>query len=268
MAAAAGDRRRDRPARGRRRTEPAADARRPSALFLRHRDGLPWRTGAHPPGGEISHRLLCRAVVRRHGRRPVRRPDRALHVLMDRGIPDPARAWQRCAGRPAATSVLPRWSRWYWPFLAVLAVALIAPSWSATARSVHWLDDHRVWIDRRGRRALGRCLRSGSTPTAGRSSRTVVVALVLIRAYPADDGRVETVRSFFGVHKIVVTPHGQYHVLMHGTTIHGAREIPERRRHAGHQAGPSRSPTTTRMAASGRRSRRCASARARRCASR
>jgi len=53
----------------------------------------------------------------------------------------------------------------------------------------------------------------------------VVLALVLIRVYPADDGRVETVRSFFGVHKIVVTPHGQYHVLMHGTTIHGAEKF-------------------------------------------
>ena len=52
-----------------------------------------------------------------------------------------------------------------------------------------------------------------------------MVALLLIRAYPADDGRVETVRSFFGVHKIVVTPHGQYHVLMHGTTIHGAQKF-------------------------------------------
>jgi hypothetical protein len=48
---------------------------------------------------------------------------------------------------------------------------------------------------------------------------------VLIRVYPADDGRVETVRSFFGVHKIVVTPRGQYHVLMHGTTIHGAQRF-------------------------------------------
>ena len=54
---------------------------------------------------------------------------------------------------------------------------------------------------------------------------TVVTALVLIRIYPADEGRVETVRSFFGVHKIVVTPHGQYHVLMHGTTIHGAQKF-------------------------------------------
>jgi hypothetical protein len=54
---------------------------------------------------------------------------------------------------------------------------------------------------------------------------TVAVALALIRAYPSDDGRVETVRSFFGVHKIVVTPRGQYHVLMHGTTIHGAEKF-------------------------------------------
>ena len=71
--AAAGDRRRGHPAGGRRRAESAADARRASALLLRHRDGLPWRTGADPAGGEISHRLLCRAVVRRHGRRLVRR---------------------------------------------------------------------------------------------------------------------------------------------------------------------------------------------------
>src|ERR1700681_1163615 len=51
---------------------------------------MPWRTGAYPPGREISHRLLCRAVVRRHGRRIVRGPDRALYIFMDRGIPDPA----------------------------------------------------------------------------------------------------------------------------------------------------------------------------------
>ena len=91
-AAAGGDRGRHRAIGGRRRTEPAADARRPSALLLRHRDGLPWRTGAHPPGREISHRLLCRAVVRRHGRRAVRRPDRAVCVFVGRRISDPGGA--------------------------------------------------------------------------------------------------------------------------------------------------------------------------------
>ncbi len=53
----------------------------------------------------------------------------------------------------------------------------------------------------------------------------VALGLILIRVYPADDGRVETVRSFFGVHKIVVTSNGQYHVLMHGTTSHGAEKF-------------------------------------------
>src|ERR1700730_763792 len=91
-AAAAGDHGRDRAARGRWRAESAADARRAPALFLYHSDGLPWRVGAHSPGREISHRLLCRVVVRRHGRRIVCRPDRAVYVFMDRGISDPAGA--------------------------------------------------------------------------------------------------------------------------------------------------------------------------------
>jgi len=55
----------------------------------------------------------------------------------------------------------------------------------------------------------------------------VAFGLIFLRVYPADYGRVETVRSFFGVHKIVVTPNGQYHVLMHGTTIHGAEKFQE-----------------------------------------
>ena len=126
----------DRAAGGRRRAEPAADARRPSALLLRDRDGLPWRTGAHPSGREVSHRLLCRAVVRRHGRRTVRRPDRAVHLLLDRGISDPAGAG---GAVPSAggDERLPRWSRWYWPLLAVAGggadrAVLVAPASCST----------------------------------------------------------------------------------------------------------------------------------------
>jgi hypothetical protein len=118
-----------------------------------------------------------------------------------------------------------RWpflSRWYWPFLAVLAVALIVPAWSE-GKIPAWLQDHRVWTA--GAVGILAALLA-LLLRAGRSKifATVVLALVLIRLYPADDGRVETVRSFFGVHKIVVTPNGQYHVLMHGTTIHGAQK--------------------------------------------
>src|SRR6201747_2168600 len=125
--------------------------------------------------------------------------------------------------RPHAHERLPRWSRWYWPFLAALAVALIAPSYSS-GKVFTWLDDHRVWmIGAIG--VLSALLALGLNANRWKIFATVIVALVLIRAYPSDDGRVETVRSFFGVHKIVVTPHGQYHVLMHGTTIHGAQKF-------------------------------------------
>src|SRR5262249_26367709 len=125
--------------------------------------------------------------------------------------------------RPAVDERWPRWSRWYWPLLAALAIALIAPTYRDAGKMFAWLVDHRVWV------AGSVGVLAGLAALALNASRwkvfaTVVLALVLIRAYPADDGRVETVRSFFGVHKIVVTPRGQYHVLMHGTTIHGAQK--------------------------------------------
>jgi hypothetical protein len=124
---------------------------------------------------------------------------------------------------PGGQERLPRWSAWYWPFLAVIALLLIAPSYF-DGKFMTWLDAHRTWVIG----AVG--VLSAMMALALNAERrkifaTVVVALVLIRVYPADDGRVETVRSFFGVHKILVTPHGQYHVLMHGTTIHGAQKF-------------------------------------------
>jgi hypothetical protein len=53
----------------------------------------------------------------------------------------------------------------------------------------------------------------------------VAIALLLVRLYPNEDGKIETVRSFFGVHKIVTNGDGSYRVLMHGTTIHGAQKL-------------------------------------------
>jgi hypothetical protein len=125
--------------------------------------------------------------------------------------------------RPSGNERLPRWSRWYWPFLAVLAVALIAPTWSLGKVSF-WLEDRRVWVAG-SIGVLSALLALGLNANRWKIFATVVLALVLIRIYPTDEGRTETVRSFFGVHKIVFTPHGQYHVLMHGTTIHGAEKF-------------------------------------------
>jgi hypothetical protein len=125
--------------------------------------------------------------------------------------------------RPPGEERWPRWSRWYWPLWAVVAAVLIAPSFG-TGKVFNWLDEQRVLVV--GTVAivamlLALLLKADRVKLAA----MVALALVLIRAYPADDGRVVTVRSFFGVHKIVVTPHGQYHVLMHGSTIHGAQKF-------------------------------------------
>jgi hypothetical protein len=54
---------------------------------------------------------------------------------------------------------------------------------------------------------------------------TVAIALMLIRIIPDDRGQIETVRSFFGVHKILETKDQRYHLLMHGTTVHGAQKV-------------------------------------------
>ena len=126
--------------------------------------------------------------------------------------------------RPSGSERLPRWSRWYWPFLAVLAVVLIAPAYHASGELWTWFEDHRVWVAA-SIGVLAALLARALNASRWKVFATVVVALVLVRAYPSDDGRVETVRSFFGVHKIMVTPNGQYHVLMHGTTIHGAEKF-------------------------------------------
>jgi hypothetical protein len=125
--------------------------------------------------------------------------------------------------RPQESDMPPRWGRWYWPLLAVVAIALIAPSFTS-GKVFTWINDQRVFVVG-GVAVAGMILAILLKANRAKLAGAVVLALVLIRAYPADDGRVETVRSFFGVHKIVVTPHGQYHVLMHGTTIHGAQKV-------------------------------------------
>jgi hypothetical protein len=50
----------------------------------------------------------------------------------------------------------------------------------------------------------------------------VVLALVLTGLWQPGLARVETARSFFGVHKVVETTDGTHRLLFHGTTIHGA----------------------------------------------
>ena len=124
--------------------------------------------------------------------------------------------------RPSGNERLARLSRWYWLVLAALAVLLVGFSYS-TDKAAFWLEDHRTWVAG-SVGLLAAVLALALNASRWKIFATVILALVLVRVYPSDEGRTETVRSFFGVHKIVVTANGQYHVLMHGTTIHGAQK--------------------------------------------
>jgi hypothetical protein len=53
----------------------------------------------------------------------------------------------------------------------------------------------------------------------------IAVAFIISHAYKPDAEQRETMRSFFGVHKITETTDGQYRVFLHGTTIHGAERL-------------------------------------------
>jgi hypothetical protein len=124
--------------------------------------------------------------------------------------------------RPPHTSTV-RGNAVVWLLVVLAALVLIGLSFR-TGAITEFLESERVWVISAiavAAAALALFLRTDRW----RFAAVVALGLVLLRVYPADNGRVETVRSFFGVHKIVVTPDGQYHVLMHGTTIHGAEKF-------------------------------------------
>jgi hypothetical protein len=125
--------------------------------------------------------------------------------------------------RPAMPERFQRWTRWYWALIAAVAALVLVPVLTK-GRVFDYIEINRVIFvaDVAALAALAALI---LRINRWKLFATVILALVMIRLYPQDDGRVETVRSFFGVHKIQVTSDGRYHVLLHGTTIHGAEKV-------------------------------------------
>ena len=122
------------------------------------------------------------------------------------------------------------WSKQQWtPFqtalwLAVLAAAvvLLAPKlvfgWAPPDEAFRTID----WAVLAAATA-GTLLMLGHQPF--KAAVMIGAALTMMHIYPDAAIRAETIRSFYGVHKIFDTQDGQYRVLMHGTTIHGAQQL-------------------------------------------
>jgi hypothetical protein len=125
--------------------------------------------------------------------------------------------------RPIRNERWPRVSGPLWILAVAIALVLIVPS-QMKGETFEWFEDHRVYVAG-GVAVAGMLLALAFDTARFKLAAVAALALVLVRVYPADDGRVDTVRSFFGVHKIVTTASGRFHVLMHGTTIHGAQKF-------------------------------------------
>ena len=127
--------------------------------------------------------------------------------------------------RPPAGLVPPltrlAWASWV--VVAIVAAAVILPTMTGGSGAT-WLNSNMIKVAS-GIGVLALLLVILLPAQRLSTAALVALAFVLIRLYPNEDGRIETVRSFFGVHKIQFTSDGRYHVLLHGTTIHGAQMV-------------------------------------------
>ena len=58
-----------------------------------------------------------------------------------------------------------------------------------------------------------------------KSAFAVALAFATVWLFPVDGTDIQTLRSFFGVHKIYESDDGRFRILKHGSTIHGAEMI-------------------------------------------
>ncbi len=108
---------------------------------------------------------------------------------------------------------------WFWPAAAVVALALILPSFLDVKLSA--IIQHRLYVIVWALAVISIALYRDPP----KSALVVALAFAAIRLYQADVGRSQTVRSFFGVNLVYETTDRHFRVLMHGTTIHGAQRL-------------------------------------------
>ncbi len=121
--------------------------------------------------------------------------------------------------RPWRNQTLGRLDLVFWGVVAFLVVAMFNPALTTWLRG----DDGSLVVSIAVVVAAGFAILLMNDPL--KAGVAIAVAFAIIRLYPIGEDRYQTVRSFFGVHKIFDTQGGRYRVLMHGSTIHGAQKL-------------------------------------------
>jgi hypothetical protein len=119
--------------------------------------------------------------------------------------------------RPGLAWPHQRRDRFWWLFIAALALAVVVP-WLVFG---YTFDTNVYWIAIGVLLWFAFVLQRHALPFA----TLVALTFITVQLHGSDGTRRATVRSFFGVHKIVDSDDGAYRVLLHGTTEHGAQRL-------------------------------------------
>ncbi len=130
--------------------------------------------------------------------------------------------------RPFAAAPGRRLERWFWPVAALVTLVLIVPAFFGLRASDAMVTPLRVVVLSLAAISIAFALLRDPP----KSAVAVAIALAIIRFYPTDEGRSETLRSFFGVNQVYETPDRRFRVLKHGSTIHGAQMLRTKDGHA------------------------------------
>jgi hypothetical protein len=107
---------------------------------------------------------------------------------------------------------------WFWPGGAAVAILLIFLSYDGAR-----FDDTDPFLTLVVLLLAAASLALMRDPP--KSAFAVALAFAAIWLFPVDEINVQTLRSFFGVHKIYESDDGRFRILKNGSTIHGAERI-------------------------------------------
>jgi hypothetical protein len=120
---------------------------------------------------------------------------------------------------PVAFAIGRQINRWFWPAAILVALVLIVPSFFGFQITYAMTDRLNALV----LTLAGLSILFMRDPP--KSALIVAVALAVIRFYPTDESRSDTLRSFFGVNLIYETHDRHFRIIKHGSTLHGAQRL-------------------------------------------